>query len=97
LNGGVQGITEAAHADGSMIVWLDGFGATFALAAALAWFYSAARNPPQMRTYWDAAPPNDPLVTWMQESARMNRWAALFSGLAALCAMLHFAAGAAAH
>jgi hypothetical protein len=69
----------------------DGLGAAFALLAAALWFRSAARNPPEILTYWDAVPSNDPFVVWLRSSARLNRWAALFTGLSALCAVAHFA------
>ncbi len=73
-----------------MIMWFDGFGAAFAFAAAVFWFLSAARNPPQQTTYWGGPPPNDPFVVWVQSSARLNRTAALMTGLSALCAVMHF-------
>jgi hypothetical protein len=74
----------------TMIAWFDALGAVFAFAAAVLWFLSAARNPPRRQTYWDAAPPHDPFEVWLRSSARLNRWAALATGLSALCAAAHF-------
>jgi hypothetical protein len=69
-----------------MTTVLDAPTALFALTAAIYWFRSAARPLPKHETYWDAAPPDDPFVMALQLVTKMNRIAALFSGLSALCA-----------
>jgi hypothetical protein len=60
--------------------------ALFAFIAAGFWFASAAGELPIIRSYWDSVPANDPYYMAVKFSALMNRWAALFSGLSALCA-----------
>jgi hypothetical protein len=60
-------------------------GALFALIAAGFWFLSAYGKLPVTIAYWDAAPEDDPFRMALKFSARMNRWAASFSGLSALC------------
>lgn len=62
--------------------------AAFSLIAAVIWFLSAAKPLPEMVTYWDGTPPDDAFYVALQASAKLNRWAALFSGLAAACAFL---------
>ena len=37
-----------------------------------------------MVSYWDSVPEHDPFYRAVKFSARMNRWAAGFSGLSAL-------------
>jgi hypothetical protein len=64
--------------------WLDIGAALFAIAAAIFWFVSASELPPLV-TYWGQTPPSDPYVMAMKFSAVMNRWAALLTGLSALC------------
>jgi hypothetical protein len=68
-----------------MQIWLDVSAAVFAFAAALFWFASAARKLPPMRMYWNSAPPDDPFYRSVRFSVVMNKWAALLSGLSALC------------
>jgi hypothetical protein len=80
-----------------MAVLFDALGAAFALAAAVFWFLSARHNPPKIVTYFGGPPENDPFVTWVRSSAVLNRWAALFAGLSALCAVAHFILGALTH
>jgi len=58
--------------------------AVFALAAAVFWFFSAYGRLPPMVPYWDETPPSDPFYLAVKFSAKMNRWAAGFSGLSAL-------------
>jgi hypothetical protein len=41
-----------------------------------------------MKAYWDHAPADDPFYVSLISSAKMNRIAALFSGLSASCAGL---------
>jgi hypothetical protein len=65
--------------------WLDFGAAVFAIVAAVFWFLSAAGNVPSIMTYWGQAPGNDPFYATLQHSAEMNMWAAMFSGLSALC------------
>jgi hypothetical protein len=65
--------------------WLDIVAALSAIVASIFWFLSAAGRLPPMIAYWDGAPEGDPFYTAVKFSARMNRWAAGFSGLSALC------------
>ncbi|KAA0578998.1 hypothetical protein FZ983_16880 [Azospirillum sp. B21] len=67
-----------------------GIGITSGVAAFF-WFRSAAGKLPAMVAYYDAAPPTDPFFQAMQRSARMNRWGAAFSGLAAALSVLKLA------
>ncbi len=55
-----------------------------ALGAAIFWFLSAWGELPPMLTYWDKAPPSDPLYRALHSGVRMNRIAAAFSGCSAL-------------
>jgi hypothetical protein len=55
----------------------------FSAGAALLWFPSAVGDLPPLVPYFDKAPPTDPLYMSLKRSARLNRWAAGFSGLAA--------------
>jgi hypothetical protein len=64
--------------------WLDGGAALFAFVAAIIWFISAYGDLPPMVTYWDRTPQSDPYYLAVKFSAQMNRWAAGFSGIAAL-------------
>jgi hypothetical protein len=68
-----------------MGIWLDVGTVIFAFAAAIFWFLSAWGKLPQMLSYYDAAPENDPFYVAVKFSARMNTWAAILSGLSALC------------
>ena len=68
-----------------MASYLDIATAIFAFVAAGFWFASAFRPLPKMVTYWDSAPANDPLFVAMNFSSSMNRIAAGFSGVSALC------------
>ena len=65
--------------------WLDIGAAVSAFVAAVFWFLSAYGSLPPMITYWDAVPESDPFYRAVKFSALMNRWAAGFSGLSALC------------
>jgi hypothetical protein len=65
--------------------WLDIGAAVFAIIAAIFWFVSAYGKLPPMVPYWDQAPASDPFYSAVKFSAKMNRWAALLSGLSALC------------
>jgi hypothetical protein len=67
--------------------------AATALVAAVFWFLSAYGKLPPMVTYWNLAPVDDPFFTAIKFSAKMNRWAAGFSGLSALCAAAKFFVG----
>jgi len=55
------------------------------IAAAIFWFSSAAGELPPIVTYWGQAPAGDPFYSAVIFSAKMNRWAALLSGLSASC------------
>jgi hypothetical protein len=59
--------------------------ASFAFLAAAFWFFSANGKLPPMIAYWDSTPEHDPLYQSLKFSGRMNKWAALFSCLSALC------------
>jgi hypothetical protein len=61
----------------------------FALIAAVFWFLSAATPPPAPVTYYGGPPPSDPFFASLVFGGNMNRWAAAFSGLSALCAAGH--------
>lgn len=66
--------------------WLDMGAAMFALVAAVFWFLSAIGKLPPMVSYLgESNPPDDPFYQAVMFSAEMNRWAAGFSGLSALC------------
>jgi hypothetical protein len=69
-----------------MVLGLSLASGIFAFSAAVFWFISAANQPPPMVTYWDGAPPTDTFYASLAFGARMNRWAAFFSGLSAVCA-----------
>jgi hypothetical protein len=66
--------------------WLDISAALLAFAAAIFWFLSAYGKLPPMVTYWGSTPNSDPFFLAVKFSAVMNKWAAGFSGLSALCA-----------
>jgi hypothetical protein len=68
--------------------WLDWGTAGFALIAAVFWFLSAFGKIPDMKSYWDQAPANDPFFVSLATSASYNRTAAFFSFLSASCAGL---------
>lgn len=57
----------------------------FAFLAAIFWFCSALGKLPPIVSYWDYAPNDDPFYAAMIYSARMNKYAAIFSGLSAMC------------
>ncbi len=64
--------------------YLEVAAAFFAFVAALFWFLSAYGKIPPMVAYWDKSPDTDPFYQALKFSARMNRWAAIFSGLSAV-------------
>ena len=68
-----------------MEFWLDAGAVVFAIGAAIFWFLSAYGELPPMVAYWDATPENDPFRMATTFAAKMNRWAAGFSGASALC------------
>jgi len=76
---------EKCKGEAGMGKWLDVSAAVFALAAAVFWFLSAYGKLPPMIAYYDAAPETDPFYKAVKFSAKMNQWAAGFSGLSALC------------
>lgn len=65
--------------------WLDIVSAIFALFASSFWFLSAYGKLPIMQTYWDSTPDDDPFYKAVKYSAIMNKWAAAFSAVSALC------------
>jgi hypothetical protein len=58
-------------------------GGVFGLIAAALWFWSAARRLPRAVTYFDYTPDDDPRERAIRFSARLNAWAAFFTGLSA--------------
>jgi hypothetical protein len=62
---------------------LDGAQALAAFAAAIFWFLSAS-SPPPMKSYFGGAPADDPFFVALQESARLNGYAALCAAVAAV-------------
>jgi hypothetical protein len=60
--------------------------ALFAVVAAGFWLLSVYGEMPQMATYWDMSPVDDPLLAALGGAAIMTSWAAGFSGASALCA-----------
>jgi hypothetical protein len=64
--------------------WSDVAAAMFAFIAAVFWFLSAAGKLPPIVGYWDSTPETDPFRLAVVASAKMNRWAAGFSGASAL-------------
>lgn len=52
--------------------------------AAAFWFASAYGKLPPPVAYWDRTPSKDPFYNAVKFSARMNKYAAIFSGLSAL-------------
>lgn len=68
--------------------WLNIGTAVFAFVAAIFWFLSAYGKLPPIVAYFDSTPETDPFFRAVKFSARMNTWAAGFSGLSALCAMM---------
>jgi hypothetical protein len=71
-----------------MELWLDIGTAALAVGAAAFWFLSAYGKLPPMIPYWDATPETDPFRVAIKFSARMNQWAAVLSGISALCMAL---------
>jgi hypothetical protein len=65
--------------------WLDILTAVFAVVAAGFWFASAAEALPPMLSYWGGVPVNDPFYSAIRFSAKMNAFAAVFSGVSAVC------------
>jgi Na+/proline symporter len=63
--------------------WLDIGAAILAFAAAVFWFLSAYGKLPPMVAYFDQAPASDPFYQAVKFSAKMNQWAAGFSGASA--------------
>lgn len=59
-----------------------------AFAAAAFWFLSARNKLPPMVSYYDRAPDNDPFFVAVQAGVKLNRQAAYFAALSALCAGL---------
>jgi hypothetical protein len=63
---------------------LDAGTAFFAFVAAVFWFLSAYGKLPPMVAYWDSTPDSDPFYQAVRFSARMNKWAAIASGVSAV-------------
>lgn len=64
-----------------------------ALIAAILWFWAASDALPRMKSYYDSAPPDDPFYVAVKRSAKLNAWAAVFTGLSAFLAFVKIAAG----
>jgi hypothetical protein len=62
-----------------------------ALTAAILWFWSASVTLPRLKSYWDSAPPDDPFYVAVKRSAKLNAWAAGFSGLSAFLVFVKMA------
>jgi len=69
---------------------VDVLGCAAGVASAIAWFMSAAVKLPAPGSYWDQIPMDDPFFTALRKGARINTYAAAFSGIAALCAAAKF-------
>jgi hypothetical protein len=65
--------------------WLDILTAVFAVVAAGFWFASAAGALPPILSYWGGVPADDPFYSAIRFSAKMNAFAAVFSGVSAVC------------
>jgi hypothetical protein len=59
-----------------------------AFVAACFWYLSAWNRLPEMVTYWDSTPSNDPFFVAVQKGVTLNRWAAAFAAASAICAAL---------
>jgi hypothetical protein len=82
----LRGLVEArAEGEGEMTRWLNFGTAALAFAAAVFCFVGL-REASELQAYRDKTPADDPFYTALIASAKMNRIAALFSGLSALCA-----------
>ncbi|MEG6508609.1 hypothetical protein V6C03_06470 [Methyloligella sp. 2.7D] len=62
---------------------LDAMIAISAFLAALFWFFSASGGHPPMKSYWGAAPADDPFFLALKDAVFWNFWGALFSGISA--------------
>ena len=67
-----------------LVFILNIVAALAALAAAFFWFQSAAVRLPPTPIAFDVTAKNDKLHEALQSAARLNRWAAAFSGISAL-------------
>ncbi len=70
-----------------VILALSLISAVAALGAAVFWYRSAPRDLPPMQTYWDGAPPNDPLYQALKAGVHDSRIAALLAGVAAVASL----------
>jgi len=70
-----------------LILALNLLSALAAFAAAYFWFRSATGDLPPMRSYFDAAPPDDPFTQAVQAGARDNRIAAVLAGIAGVASL----------
>lgn len=68
-----------------LLLFLNIGAALFAFLAAIFWFLSSYEKLPKMTGYWGSTPESDAFFQAVKFSARMNKWAAIFSGISALC------------
>ncbi len=59
--------------------------AVSAFAAAVFWYLSARNILPEMVGDWDGFPSNDPFFVALQRGVTLNKWAAGFAGVSAVC------------
>jgi hypothetical protein len=67
-------------------VAMNVLSAVSAFAAAVFWYLSARNKLPEMVSYWDGTPSDDPFFVAMQKGVTLNKWAAGFAGVSAICA-----------
>jgi hypothetical protein len=66
----------------TVVAWLQPTALISSFIAAFFWFWSAARRFPSMQIgYGGAVSKDDPLLVALVTAARLNRWAALFTGI----------------
>jgi len=65
--------------------YIDIAAAVCAFIAASFWFLSAYGKLPPLLSYYGSVPDNDPFYLAVKFSAIMNKYAAGFSGMSALC------------
>jgi len=66
-------------------IGLDGSAALFAMVAAVFWFLSAVKKLPPVGSPYGKRPEPDPFFEALNFTALLNKRAAFFSGLSALC------------
>ena len=71
-----------------MARWLEIAAGVLGLVAAALWIWPAYTRIPSSVTYWSGPPPDDPREIALRFAWALNGYAALFTGLAALCASI---------